>query len=127
MAMTTRWENASGHKERMLESNHVMPLIVLSRDRDGGSVVVGPDGLPRIQYTLSKHDTLSLEDGIDRGLKILVAAGAKTVWTTQNTVPEFHVNPELGADDPAFAKYLAAVKNASVRTGSTVIGSAHQM
>ncbi|KAF9183394.1 hypothetical protein BGZ51_004056 [Haplosporangium sp. Z 767] len=127
MAMTTRWENASDHKQRMLESNHIMPLIVLSRDRDGGSVTVGPDGLPRIQYTLSKHDTLSLEDGIERGLKILVAAGAKTVWTTQRTVPEFHVNPELGTDDPAFAKYLAAVKRTSIKAGSTIVGSAHQM
>ena len=104
-----------------------MPLIVLSRDRDGGSIEVGPDGLPRIHYSVSGHDTASLEEGVERSLRILVAAGAKAVWTTQRGVDPFNVNPELGQEDPAFQNYLAEVKRNSVRAGSTTIGSAHQM
>ncbi|KAF9972985.1 hypothetical protein BGZ73_003835 [Actinomortierella ambigua] len=121
------WKSAGQHKARMLDLNHIMPLIVLSRDRDGGSVTVGPDGQPRLQYTVSKHDVLSLEDGMARALQILVAAGAKRVWTTQRGLDEFVVNQELGVSDPAFRKYLESVRRASVKPGSTVIGSAHQM
>ncbi|KAF9942072.1 hypothetical protein BGZ67_003082 [Mortierella alpina] len=126
-SINTKWQSAADHKRRMLDMNHIVPLIVLSRDRDGGSVEVGPDGMPRINYVVSKHDTLSLEEGVDRSLRILVAAGAKSVWTAQVAVPDFHVNPTLGYNDPAFETYLAKVKRTSIRPGSTVIGSAHQM
>ncbi|KAF9960629.1 hypothetical protein BGZ65_011967 [Modicella reniformis] len=121
------WKSGSDHKRQMLDMNHIMPLIVLSRDRDGGSIEMGVDGLPRIRYSVSNHDTASLEEGIERCLRILVAAGAKSVWTTQRGVEPFIVNPELGHDDPAFKSYLAEVKRNSVRVGATTIGSAHQM
>jgi len=111
----------------MLDVNHLLPLIVLTRDRDGGSITLGPDGLPRINYVVSKHDLLSLEEGMERSLRILVAAGAKTVYTTQRGVEEFHVNKELGAEDPAFKAFLAEVKKTSIKPGSALIGSAHQM
>ena len=111
----------------MLDLNHIMPLIVLTRDRDGGSIELGPDGLPRINYVLSKHDTLSMEDGMERSLKILVAAGAKTVYTTQRGVEACDVNPELGTEDPKFKTFLAEVKKTSVKPGSAIIGAAHQM
>ncbi|KAG0056379.1 hypothetical protein BGZ83_005295 [Gryganskiella cystojenkinii] len=122
-----KFKNAKDHKQQMLDVNHIMPLIVLTRDRDGGSIELGPDGLPRINYTLSKHDTLSLEDGVERCLRILVAAGAKSVHTTQRGVEPFEVNPELGAEDPRFKAFLAKVKRASIKPGSAVIGAAHQM
>ncbi|KAG0236429.1 hypothetical protein BGW42_003587 [Actinomortierella wolfii] len=121
------WRTAADHKAKMLDLNYIMPLIVLSRDRDGGSIQVGEDGAPRIHYELSKHDTKSLEEGMVRALQILVAAGAKKVWTTQRGLREFVVNPELGVADPAFHKYLEAVRRHSVKAGSTTIGSAHQM
>ncbi|KAF9107579.1 hypothetical protein BGX29_005938 [Mortierella sp. GBA35] len=126
-AVFTKWTGAADYKGSMLRLNHVVPLIVLSRDRDGGSVVNGPDGLPRIKYTVSKHDTLSLEDGLERSLSILVAAGAKKVWTAQRFTSEFAVNSDLGVEDPEFKKYLKAVTRESIKPGSAVIGSAHQM
>ncbi|KAF9166046.1 hypothetical protein DFQ26_008800 [Actinomortierella ambigua] len=122
-----RWKSAAQHKSAMLELNHILPLIVLSRDRDGGSIELGEDGQPRIQYTVSKHDVLSLEDGMGRALQILVAAGAQRVWTTQRELEPFVVNQTLGVADPAFRKYLDQVRRVSVKAGSTVIGSAHQM
>ncbi|GJJ72308.1 long-chain-alcohol oxidase [Entomortierella parvispora] len=122
-----KFKDAKEHKRQMLEINHLMPLIVLTRDRDGGSITLGPDGLPRINYVVSKHDTLSLEDGVERCLRILIAAGAKTIYTTQRGVEEFHVNKELGAEDPAFKTFLDNVKKTSIKPGSALIGSAHQM
>lgn len=110
-----------------MDINHLLPLIVLTRDRDGGSITLGAEGLPRINYVVSKHDTLSLEDGLERCLRILIAAGAKTVYTTQRGVEEFHVNKELGSEDPAFKTFLAKVKKASIKPGSALIASAHQM
>ncbi|KAF8931392.1 hypothetical protein EDD21DRAFT_352259 [Dissophora ornata] len=122
-----KWTSAGDHKSQMLDLNHIAPLIVLARDRDGGTVEIGPDGLPRVHYTVSKHDTASLDEGIDYSLRLLVAAGAKSVWTTQRNVDPFVVNPALGYDDPAFEKYLAEVKRVSVKVGSTFLGAAHQM
>ncbi|KAG0063593.1 hypothetical protein BGZ89_009770 [Linnemannia elongata] len=126
-AVFVKWENAAAYKGAMLNLNHILPLIVLSRDRDGGSIVNGADGLPRINYTVSKHDTLSLEEGIERSLSLLVAAGAKKVWTCQRFIPEFTVNSDLGVEDPEFKKYLKAVVRESIKPGSATIGSAHQM
>ncbi|KAF9934406.1 hypothetical protein FBU30_002230 [Linnemannia zychae] len=123
----TKWHNPVDYKGAMLGLNHVVPLIVLTRDRDGGSVVNGPDNLPRIEYSISKHDLLSLEEGIERSLSLLVAAGAKKVWTSQRFVPEFKVDSELGVEDPKFKKYLKAVVRESIKPGSAIIGSAHQM
>ncbi|KAG0307662.1 hypothetical protein BGZ99_001383, partial [Dissophora globulifera] len=122
-----KWADPADHKAQMLDLNHIVPLIVLSRDRDGGSVELGKDALPRIKYNVSKHDVASLDDGLNRSLRILVAAGAKKVWTTQRNVPAFQVNPQLGYDDPELQKYLADVKKASVVEASTIVGSAHQM
>ncbi|KAF9905871.1 hypothetical protein BX616_000900 [Lobosporangium transversale] len=122
-----KWRNAADHKRRMMEMNHIMPLLVLCRDREGGFISIGSDGLPRINYSLSKHDAVSIEEGIDRCLRILVAAGAKSVWTTHRDLEPFDVNPELGYDDPAFKKYLAQVKKIGVSAHTTNIGSAHQM
>lgn len=126
-AVFVKWQNAADYKGAMLNLNHIVPLIVLSRDRDGGSIVNGADNLPRINYTVSKHDTLSLEEGIERSLCILVAAGAKKVWTCQRFIPEFKVDSDLGVEDPAFKKYLKAVVGESIKPGSATIGSAHQM
>ncbi|KAG0343906.1 hypothetical protein BG004_004905 [Podila humilis] len=122
-----KWKSPAEHKRAMMELNHIVPLIVLSRDRDGGSIEVGPDGMPRINYVLSKHDVISLEDGLERSLNILVAAGANKVWTTQIDVDDFKVNRELGVSDPAFKAWLARVKRVSIKPGSASIGSAHQM
>ncbi|KAF9114968.1 hypothetical protein BGX27_009296 [Mortierella sp. AM989] len=122
-----KWKNAADHKSKMLDLNHILPLIVLTRDRDGGSVVSGPDGLPRIDYSVSKHDVVSLKEGVERSLKILIAAGAKSVWTPQSGLEEFKVNPELGENDPAFVKYIQRVKSTGFGPGISTIGSAHQM
>mgnify|MGYP001551846659 CR=1 FL=1 len=111
----------------MLDLNHIVPLIVLTRDRDGGSIYCGDDGLPRIDYSVSKHDHVSLTEGIDRSLRILVAAGAKAVWTSQRGLEEFKVNPELGQNDPAFEKFIKQMKSIGFGPGIAQVGSAHQM
>ncbi|KAF9172938.1 hypothetical protein BGX21_002424 [Mortierella sp. AD011] len=122
-----KWKNAVDHKSRMLDINNIVPLIVLTRDRDGGSIHCGDDGLPRIDYSVSKHDHVSLTEGIDRSLRILVAAGAKAVWTSQRGTEEFKVNPELGQSDPAFEKYIKQVRSIGFGPGIAQVGSAHQM
>ncbi|KAF9358391.1 hypothetical protein BGX26_001850 [Mortierella sp. AD094] len=126
-SISVKWKSGADHKSRMLDLNHIVPLIALTRDRDGGSVRCGPDGLPRIDYSVSKHDAVSLNEGIDRSLRILVAAGAKTVWTPQRGIEEFQVNPELGQNDPAFEKFVQQVKSIGFGPGTAPIGSAHQM
>ncbi|KAF8977444.1 hypothetical protein BGZ46_007384 [Entomortierella lignicola] len=121
------WKSAADHKSKMLNLKHIVPLIVLTRDRDSGSVEVGADGLPRIEYSVSKHDTVSLIEGMDRCLRLLIAAGATSVWTTQRGLEDFKVNPELGQSDPRFEKYIQQMKSIGFGPGNALIGSAHQM
>lgn len=111
----------------MLDFNHVVPLISLVRDRDGGSIALGPDGMPRINYSLSKHDQTSMEVSIDRSIRLLVAAGAKYVWTTQRGIGKFTVNPELGVNDPELEKFIQKTKSIGFTPGNASVGVAHQM
>ncbi|KAF9429079.1 hypothetical protein BGZ76_001839 [Entomortierella beljakovae] len=122
-----KWKSAADHKSYMLKLNHVVPLIILTRDRDGGAVTNGPDGMPRIDYTISKHDAASMEEAAERCIRLLVAAGAKTIFTTQQGVEEFKVNAELGQNDPELNKFIKKCRGTGFHAGSAALGCAHQM
>jgi choline dehydrogenase-like flavoprotein len=54
---------------------------VLLRDRDGGEVRVGRDGLPVVRYRMSDFDTGHLRVGLDGAAQILEAAGARRIFS----------------------------------------------
>ena len=111
----------------MTEYNHIVPLIVIVRDRDGGKIVCDADDMPAIQYTLSQHDAKSMTEGIVAALKILVAAGASRIGTCQNNVGEFRPSAKDALNDPEFGKYLGKARKAGFVANACNIASSHQM
>ncbi len=84
------WTGAREHRELMLGLARAAPLGVLLRDRDGGRVRVRRDGTPAVQYRLSAYDARHLRAGIDGAVRILEAAGAERIVTSEPSLFSFH-------------------------------------
>ncbi|CAG8451453.1 6713_t:CDS:2 [Ambispora leptoticha] len=121
------WKSSLQHKLLMTQLNHMVALVVLTRDKDSGRVVIDSDGKPRIHYTISQHDSKSIVAGLIAGLKILVAAGAKKVGTGQAGIDEFVTAKEHPLNDPQFLQYLQKVSKVGCIPNQTYLVSAHQM
>ena len=80
------WHGADDHRELMLGLPRAAPLGALLRDRDGGRVRVRRDGSPLVQYRLSDYDARHLRAGIDGAVRILEAAGAGRVATSEDSL-----------------------------------------
>jgi len=101
------WRGADDHRELMLGLGRAAPLGALLRDRDGGRVRVRRDGSPLVQYRLSDFDARHLRAGIDGAVRILEAAGAGRVATSEDSLYSFHqmgtarmgASPEISACD----------------------------
>jgi len=83
LAAFAPWTGAARHAAVMRDIGHLSPVGVLLRDRDGGEVRVGRDGEPRVRYHLSAYDTGHLRRGIEGAARILEAAGAKRIFSSQ--------------------------------------------
>ncbi|CAG8480714.1 9547_t:CDS:2 [Paraglomus brasilianum] len=127
LSVSLPWRSSLQHKQFMTEYNHIVPLIVIVRDRDGGKIVCDADDMPAIQYTLSQHDAKSMTEGVVAALKILVAAGASKIGTCQNNIGEFRPSAKEALNDPEFVKYLGKVRKAGFVANACSIGSSHQM
>jgi choline dehydrogenase-like flavoprotein len=84
------WHGASAHRELMLGLPRAAPLGALLRDRDGGRVRIRRDGSPLVQYRLSDYDAGHLRTGIDGAVRILEAAGAGRIATSEDSLYSFH-------------------------------------
>jgi choline dehydrogenase-like flavoprotein len=101
------WHGADDHRELMRGLPRAAPLGALLRDRDGGRVRVRRDGSPLVQYRLSDYDARHLRAGIDGAVRILEAAGAGRVATSEGSLYSFHqmgtarmgASPETSACD----------------------------
>ena len=154
-AAFTNYEDATSHKADMLRYAHSFELIVICRDREGGSVFVDKDGHARMNYTISKHDQQSLIQGLLRACDIHMMAGASKIGTVQvgmqpfkpslteqfapltsKVLPESTVLPSTATPveavprnlaDPAYVKWRGEVEKAGTRPYWCTTGSAHQM
>lgn len=89
-------------------------MIVLTRDRYGGSVVGDDAGRPRVHYTVAEHDRRAMVQGMQAAARILVAAGAREVATAQAGVPRYAATSQ-GTADPGLADYLRTIREAGVQ------------
>ncbi|KAI9224681.1 hypothetical protein BC828DRAFT_395129 [Blastocladiella britannica] len=128
------WHSPAAHKAMLADLNRTANIIVLSRDRDRkASVEVDEDGEPDVRFDLSAYDQVSLVEGAVRAAQILVAAGARRVYTTQPDVPVWDrpsssVHRQgTGADDPTLVAWTDQVRSAGFRPLATPLFAAHQM
>jgi long-chain-alcohol oxidase len=76
------WRSGAQHAELMGGLSHSTGVGVLLRDRDGGEVRVGRDGLPVVRYRLSDYDLRHVRVGVDGAAQILEAAGARRIFSS---------------------------------------------
>lgn len=154
-AAFSNFSSAEEHKKNMLRYSHSYTMIVLTRDRDPGEVVLDSDGNARMNYTISKHDQKSAMQGILRAIEAHMMAGASTIATAQVGVPAF--KPQMKAppkmeytktqpesltipstsvpidsvpndiNDPAYKEWIAKVIKVGAKPYDCLYGSAHQM
>ncbi|KAJ3270554.1 hypothetical protein HDV01_007704 [Terramyces sp. JEL0728] len=127
---TQAWNSASEHKQQFLNWPHTVSLIALTRDKDSsGSIYVDSEKNGRLHWKLGKHDANALLKAFEAGLEVLVAAGAKKVYTAQIDVEAFEVtqSPEDTLNSEEWKRYLEKIKRSGIDPSKMTIFSAHQM
>jgi len=79
-ALAVPWESAAQYRERMTRLPRTALAGILLRDRFGGRVSIDRDGVPIVDYRLSRYDAGHLRRAIAAGAEVLEAAGAREIW-----------------------------------------------
>jgi choline dehydrogenase-like flavoprotein len=80
----------------MADRSHLRVLTVTLRDRRAGRVVPMTDTHPVIRYELAPSDRRRLRAAMTEGARLLLAAGARRVWTSHAVPTEICAESELG-------------------------------
>ncbi|KAG6548688.1 hypothetical protein Mapa_009843 [Marchantia paleacea] len=124
------WTSGSAHKEMMRKYSRTAHFIVLCRDQGGGRVMLDKNRkTTKILYKVQPADATNLLEGLELGLRALVAAGAVEIGThhvdghtldTSSSTPEQldqYIRREVALASQSFAK----------KDLSYPVSSAHQM
>ncbi|XP_057824869.2 long-chain-alcohol oxidase FAO4A [Cryptomeria japonica] len=114
------WISALDMRERMLRYSRTCHLFALARDT--GSGTVNPQG--HLTYSLSSHDEKNLNKGIEKVLRILVAAGAQEIGTHHCKGERLKI-PGSSAEE--IERFIKNVSWRRLKDLSTPLSSAHQM
>ncbi|MGH1364012.1 MAG: GMC family oxidoreductase N-terminal domain-containing protein [Calditrichia bacterium] len=117
------WTSGREHKEGMLKAQRRANFIVLTRDRDGGSVSLSKSRKPVLHYKLSAFDKKHVLRGIEESVRIHLAAGAEEVLVPHNKRPIFKA--DQGVDK--LEQFLATIPNLSWKANQFPLFTAHQM
>ncbi|KAI8374786.1 hypothetical protein BD560DRAFT_327329 [Blakeslea trispora] len=132
-ALATRvpWYGSAGHKELMLRHKTSILSIVLLRDKDSSGKVLydAKSDTPIIDYEISSHDEKSFVVGIEMSMKMLVAAGARELYSPQPNVEPFIFgeDEEISVSHPRFLEWLDTIHKAGIMTITTPIAAAHHI
>ncbi|CAB4477256.1 uncharacterized protein OCT59_016398 [Rhizophagus irregularis] len=122
------WKSNLQHKQLMLEYNNIVPLMVITRDREGGRILTDENGKPRLEYKLSQHDSKSMVAGLLTAVRILAAAGATKIGTCQTVIDDYIVENGVNPlNDPKFDQFLNKIKKVGIPTYQTCTGTIEQM
>jgi hypothetical protein len=133
LATRLPWLGAAKHKELMLRHKHILTLLNVVRDKDSIGIIKydknSQDDRPIYDYTLSKHDEISVITGVEKTMNILVTSGARELYSSQANVEPFifNDNEESRIDNPRYIKWLDTVRKAGILRVSTPLNSVHQL
>lgn len=122
MGLGAAWEGPSQFDSRMRMLPHLSTVAILLRDRYGGRVSVNRSGGPVIHYGVSRYDQAHLRRGIEAAARVLLAAGAREVFTSQTQ----RVSYQPGRHE-SLEGWLARVDRVGYGANRMMYGSAHQM
>lgn len=123
MALATPWQSAAQHKAYMLRMANAANIIVLTRDKFGGSVTVDRKGYPRYHYALQPFDRTHLLAGIEKSARILLAAGAEEIIFPHHRLRHITGN----TTENALLKFFNQMPEWGWKSGQFSLFSAHQM
>jgi choline dehydrogenase-like flavoprotein len=76
------WRGAAHNAELMQALPHTGGVGILLRDRDGGEVTVGRDGLPVVKWRLSDYDREHMRRGLEGAARLTEAMGAQRIYSS---------------------------------------------
>jgi long-chain-alcohol oxidase len=98
-------------------------MIVLTRDKDCGSVTIDANGQPRIHYRISPRDEAHLMRGMEIAVRVMQAAGAVRIATTQQGLAPLLLGPPYAPATPAAA--TSSASSASVSASVSAVQAAN--
>jgi long-chain-alcohol oxidase len=121
LALVTPWREPE-HYSRLMRSLPNLSLTgILLRDSGEGRVTT-KDGTARVDYRLSRPDLVNLRKGIEAGVRILEAAGAKEIFTSQAAYVAYRPGQRGGVD-----AFMDNVDRNGYGAGQMAYVSFHQM
>jgi long-chain-alcohol oxidase len=121
LAQVTPWRRPDQYGRLMRALPNMSLAGILLRDSGSGRVTV-KDGTARVHYRLSRNDTAHMRKGIEAGARILEAAGAKEVYTSQSEYVSYRPGQRGGID-----AFMAEVDRHGYGSGQMAYVSFHQM
>jgi len=140
LALVTPWRGPDHYSKLMRELPRLSLTGILLRDSGAGRVTTR-DGTARVEYRLSRQDLVHMRKGIEVGARILEAAGAREIFTSQPAYVAYRPGHRGGIDTfmqevdrqgygPGQMSYVSFHQMGSCRMGNdpatSVIGSDHQ-
>ncbi len=126
IALVFPWEGRDAFDGLMRRIRHVAPIIGIVREKGSGRVHLSRAGRPRIDYTVSPEDRVTLGAMLAEGARIaweggsreMVAVGAPPSWFRADGGP---------GDGKAFDAWQAGLRGFSFEPNRGTVVSAHQM
>ncbi|KDP37817.1 hypothetical protein JCGZ_06719 [Jatropha curcas] len=114
------WGSGVDMKRKMGRFSRTAHIFALARDKGSGKV----NSPNSISYQMEAADEENLQKGLEKGLRILAAAGAEEIGTHHSKGRSLNVKK---ASYKEFDKFVKRESSRSLRDLSTQICSAHQM
>ncbi|KAL3702519.1 hypothetical protein R1sor_020541 [Riccia sorocarpa] len=124
------WMSGSQHKESMRKYSRTAHFMVVCRDRGNGKIVLDKNAkTTTISYTVQTEDADSMVEGLELGLRAMVAGGAIEIGTHHIDAETLHVSTSSTRE---LEEYLHRVKKATFESVTRnnmgcPVCSAHQM
>ena len=121
LALVTPWRGAAPYNRLMRALPNMSLVGVLLRDRDGGRVQAR-DGTARVRYRLSDYDQRHMRKGIEAAARIMEAAGAQEIFTSQSAYVSYRPGQRGGIE-----AFMDEVDRRGYGPGQMAYVSFHQM
>ncbi len=121
LAQVTPWRRPDQYGRLMRALPNMSVAGILLRDSGSGRVTV-KDGTARVEYRLSRKDTAHMRKGIEAGARILEAAGAREIYTSQSEYVSYRPGQRGGME-----AFMAEVDRHGYGPGQMAYVSFHQM
>ncbi|MGH2606919.1 MAG: GMC family oxidoreductase N-terminal domain-containing protein, partial [Anaerolineales bacterium] len=122
LTYATAWTGGREFDAAMVRLPHMSPIGVLLRDRYGGRVTVNRAGTPVVHYQVSTYDQRHIRRGVEGAARVLQAAGAREVTSSQREPVAF-----LRGGASSIEDWLRRVDRVGYGPNQTVYFSWHQM